>query len=157
MTQQPTSQRSELIKFGIVVLIAVIVVLVVALSRPFIFGRVVPAVLGEGDPVPVMDQPGADDAYPPAADDAAADEGDETDGMGGEPETAVPATDDTATEGATAEEDSTITHVVQAGETLFAIARIYDVTVDELVAANNITNPNVVPVGTELKIPKNSD
>lgn len=157
MTQQPTDQRAEIIKFGVVVLIALIVVLVVALSRPFIFGRVVPAVLGEGEPVPVIDQPAADDAYPAAGNDAAADEDDATDGMGGEPETAVPATDDTATEGETATEDDTITHVVQPGETLFAIARIYDVTVDELVAANNITNPNVVPVGTALKIPKDSE
>ncbi|TVR20750.1 MAG: LysM peptidoglycan-binding domain-containing protein [Anaerolineaceae bacterium] len=45
------------------------------------------------------------------------------------------------------------THVVQSGETLGAIARRYGVTINAIVARNNITNPNVLSVGQELIIP----
>lgn len=48
------------------------------------------------------------------------------------------------------------THVVQPGESLSSIARdqlgSMDYT-DELIEANDITNPNVVEVGTELVLP----
>ena len=44
-------------------------------------------------------------------------------------------------------------HVVQSGETLLAIARQYGVTVDDIVQANNLTDPNRLSVGQELKIP----
>ncbi len=44
-------------------------------------------------------------------------------------------------------------HVVQAGETLFRIAQTYGVTVDDLVAANNLPNRNVIHVGQRLIIP----
>jgi LysM repeat protein len=45
------------------------------------------------------------------------------------------------------------THIVQAGETLFRIAALYNTTVETLAAMNNITNPNVIPAGTILKVP----
>lgn len=151
MTQQPVSRRSEAIKFGIVVLIAVIVVLVVALSRPFIFNRVVPAVLGEGETAVERD-----DAYPApdAAQEEEMDASEPAEGVGGVGNgEAENGTEEPASEEAEAPEPPAIQHVVQPGETLFAIARIYNVTVDQLVAANNIANPNVVPVGTTLVIP----
>lgn len=44
-------------------------------------------------------------------------------------------------------------HVVQQGEVLSVIAEIYGVSLDELIAANRITNPNLVSPGTELVIP----
>ncbi len=44
-------------------------------------------------------------------------------------------------------------HVVQPGETLLSIARQYQVTVEELIAANDITDPNTIRVGQELVIP----
>lgn len=69
--------RSEWIKFGILIAVFVIVILVVALSRPLIFGHIVPAVMGTGQvrmPVatePIDAQPGgeveqlpANEAYP---------------------------------------------------------------------------------------------
>jgi len=46
-----------------------------------------------------------------------------------------------------------IWHVVRPGETLTSIARMYGVTVDEIVAANGITNPNLIYVGQRLLIP----
>ncbi len=51
----------------------------------------------------------------------------------------------------------TQTHIVQAGETLTAIARQYNSTVQAIVDANNIANPNRVDAGTELIIPVGSD
>ncbi len=45
-------------------------------------------------------------------------------------------------------------HTVQRGETLASIAAKYGVTVQEIAAANNITNPNLIAVGQELFIPQ---
>ncbi len=46
-----------------------------------------------------------------------------------------------------------IVHVVQEGETLFEIARQYGVSVETLMAANNITDRSLVQLGQELTIP----
>lgn len=46
-----------------------------------------------------------------------------------------------------------ITHVVQAGETTASIARRYDVTINAIVVANNLANPNFIYVGQQLRIP----
>lgn len=45
------------------------------------------------------------------------------------------------------------TYTVKAGDTLYAIALRYGVTVTQLAKANNITNPNLIRVGQTLKIP----
>lgn len=44
-------------------------------------------------------------------------------------------------------------HIVQAGEVLSVIAETYGVSLDELIAANRIADPNLVSPGTELVIP----
>lgn len=44
-------------------------------------------------------------------------------------------------------------YTVQRGDTLSAIAKRYNTTVDELVRLNNITNPNLIITGQKLKIP----
>ena len=44
-------------------------------------------------------------------------------------------------------------HVIQAGETLFQIASLYGVTIDLIVAANEIPDVNQLEVGQELLIP----
>jgi LysM repeat protein len=50
--------------------------------------------------------------------------------------------------------DGTVIHVVQAGENLFRISLRYGVTVDEIVAANNLGSPDaILSVGQELIIP----
>jgi murein DD-endopeptidase MepM/ murein hydrolase activator NlpD len=46
-----------------------------------------------------------------------------------------------------------VVHVVQAGETLFAIAQQYGVTVNAIVAANEIADPDWIHVGQRLRIP----
>lgn len=45
------------------------------------------------------------------------------------------------------------THVVQSGESMSQIALEYGVTVDEILAANGLSNPNDLRVGQELLIP----
>jgi LysM repeat protein/uncharacterized protein YvpB len=44
-------------------------------------------------------------------------------------------------------------YVVQTGDTLFEIAEKYGMTVDALAQANNLANPNLIVVGSQLKIP----
>lgn len=44
-------------------------------------------------------------------------------------------------------------HVVQAGETLLAIALQYDTTTQAILEANNLSDPNFLRVGQELVIP----
>lgn len=43
-----------------------------------------------------------------------------------------------------------LTHIVQAGESLGRIAEYYDTTMEELIALNEIVNPNSIYVGQEL-------
>jgi LysM repeat protein len=44
-------------------------------------------------------------------------------------------------------------HIVQAGENLYRIALRYGFTVEELVAYNNIANPDAIDVGQAIRIP----
>lgn len=44
------------------------------------------------------------------------------------------------------------THIIQPGETLGGIAKTYGITLDELIQANNITNPNRILRGQALTI-----
>lgn len=48
---------------------------------------------------------------------------------------------------------STIIHTVQSGETLFRIATRYGVTVNEMVAANDLSDPTLIYAGQQLIIP----
>lgn len=47
-----------------------------------------------------------------------------------------------------------VIHIVQQGETLLAIAEQYGVTVQEIVAANGLENPDHLQIGQELIIPQ---
>ncbi len=60
--------------------------------------------------------------------------------------TAVPRED-------TAEPENGIVHVVQPGQTLWRIARAYDVALDTLVEANGVLDPSRVEVGTPIFVP----
>ncbi|MDX1616251.1 MAG: LysM peptidoglycan-binding domain-containing protein [Candidatus Promineifilaceae bacterium] len=46
------------------------------------------------------------------------------------------------------------THIIQPGETLNSIAAAYGITVEELVRANELPNPNIIYVGQMLIIPE---
>ncbi len=47
----------------------------------------------------------------------------------------------------------TCVHVVAAGDNLFRISLRYNVTINDIAAANGISNPNIIVVGTSLNIP----
>jgi LysM repeat protein len=66
------------------------------------------------------------------------------------PSVAAPA----ATSAATGEAEY-ITYKVQWGDTLFSIAQRYDTSVEVISALNNISRPDQISTGMELKIPKN--
>jgi len=44
-------------------------------------------------------------------------------------------------------------HVVQAGETVYSLARRYHTTVWAIAVANNLYNPNIIYAGQRLVIP----
>jgi len=157
--------RGELLKFGILVIALLFTVLIIALLRPYIFNTVVPAVLGEGQPTaPVVDETDAETIKPATeeAEESEAAEEDESDSVGAEEESEATDSSTESPEEVTGPEDPedfptavpAQTHTVQVGENLTAIAERYGVTIQAIVAANNITNPDHVAVGTVLIIPE---
>ncbi len=50
----------------------------------------------------------------------------------------------------------TLYHYVKPGETLWGIAKYYDVDLDYLISLNSISNPKNIRVGTRIFIPSNS-
>ena len=44
-------------------------------------------------------------------------------------------------------------HIVQAGDTLGTLSELYDVPLDDIMAENGMTNPNLISVGQQLIIP----
>lgn len=151
-----TSSRGEWLRFAILALVMLGAIVVVALVRPLIFDRIVPAIMGEGlqsapviQPVQVVPTEMVAPAETPLVETVEAVE--TTDAV----ETAEPTTEEAAA--APTESPPTATtvqHVVQPGENLTTIARSYNVTVQAIIAANNITNPNRINAGTVLLIPQ---
>lgn len=148
--------RSELIKFGILVLVFFGIIAVVALSRPLIFDWLLPAIVQPVEvPAPGNGVGGAvevPEGYP------APETGGElflpslvTDESGEAGETAVD-TPNSPTEEPTAEPEPTV-HVVRAGDTLIRIAEQHNVPVQALMEANGLQNPNYIQVGQTLLIP----
>ncbi len=72
---------------------------------------------------------------------------------GSEPTAAPGATPGPLTPTTASQEGFPKTHVVQPGETLFAIGRLYGVSPDAIIAANNLANPNLLQPGDTLTIP----
>lgn len=157
--------QGELLKFGILALVLLFTVLIIALLRPLIFNKIVPAVLGEGQPTaPITDDIDAE-TIKPAIEEPGESEAGESETV--DSEDGADVTDSSAEGGEEAAEPQNPedfptavpaqSHTVQAGENLTAIARQYGVTVQAIVAANNITDPDRVAVGTVLIIPEGSD
>jgi LysM repeat protein len=157
--------RGELLKFGILVIVLLFTVLIIALLRPYIFNTIVPAVLGEGQPTaPVVDESDGEAIKPDVEETEASEAVEESENEAADTEEESEATDSSAgtTEEAAEPENPedfptavpAQSHTVQAGENLTTIAQRYGVTVQAIVAANNLTNPDRVAVGTVLIIPE---
>ncbi|WP_420645433.1 LysM peptidoglycan-binding domain-containing protein [Candidatus Leptofilum sp.] len=50
-------------------------------------------------------------------------------------------------------DDGPLIHIVQPGDTLGTISQLYDVSLDEIMAENGLSNPNIISVGQQLVIP----
>ena len=73
------------------------------------------------------------------------------------PTAAVPeASDDTAATPTAASAASSTTYTVKRGDSAFTIARQFGVSIDDLLAANGIANPNHVEAGQVLTVPAGS-
>jgi LysM repeat protein len=175
------SPAGEMLRFYALIIILGVVILVVAVTRPLIFGRIVPAVMGEGIVISTPEPPATDeeqetdmpaespDETEPATEETT-DTGDSSDEAASPEENTADSassaetnneaeTTDESNVGETAENETTpTTHIVQEGETLQKIAAQYGVTLQELIAANGLVNPDYIQVADELVIPrKNSN
>lgn len=150
-------RRMEYLKFGILAVILLVIVVGVALAQPLIFDRIVPAVMGGDSSTAGLDETSPADA--PANQDTTAPE-DNTQNL---PIISVPGSDGAGSDGAGTggeggEEGATAvpaqTYVVQQGDTLNSIARQFNTTVEAIVAANDIQNPDSLLVGETLIVPQ---
>jgi LysM repeat protein len=127
-----------MVKFLILIGILFLTVLVVAVTRPLIFEQIVPTVLGwEGDEAMPTDRVAPDEI----------------------PEISTPAPTATASPTvppATSTPPPTATlqvYLVQPGDTLTRIADRFGVSMETLIDANNLANPNQLLPGDRLIIP----
>lgn len=128
----------EWLKFSGLVAVCVSVVAVIAFSRPFVFGRLVPAVLGEHLVAIPPPQPPSDPPPTPVS------------------LTETPAATPTATATPplpTATLAAILTYTVQPGENLTLIAQKHGVAVEQILTLNRISNPDQITAGTVLIIP----
>lgn len=166
-TGNAVSPRSEWIKFVILAAIMLGAVLVVALLRPYIFNHVVPAVMGEGMAQPakdenelhmpvITDSPREEESAEEGSAEMAAPEDSAAPEAYPAPETEEPV-QETVDEAENAETEtavSTLDHIVQPNENLTTIARQYNTTIQAILDANDIPNPNRIDAGTILHIPQ---
>jgi LysM repeat protein len=50
-------------------------------------------------------------------------------------------------------DDGPLIHIVQAGDTLGTISGLYDVSLDDIMAENGLTNANIISIGQQIIIP----
>lgn len=158
--------RGEWLKFGALILVSLGVVGAVALARPLVFERMVPAILGE-----FLAEPETLPAEAPAEPDAGVETDDQMDTeatvevetqSASEMEAGGEAAAGSADEAASSEEaveptgepGEDLIHTVQAGENLTVIARNYGVSVEAILTLNEIENADRITAGDELRIPR---
>lgn len=160
--EQQDGSRGEWLRFGALVGVLLGAILVVWAVRPFVTNRVVPAFLGDWGEAHQVSLPILEAGETPVQEESGVEVEEETavDTDPASAEASEPADIDEAypapTEPAPAAEEAAgeTMHVVQRGDTLFAIAQQYHVTIEQITSANNITNPNQIAIGDTLKIPQ---
>ena len=158
-----TRLSDELTKFGVLVIVMIVVVLVVALSRPLIFEVIVPVVLGDGlvtpaqplEPIsPAVEAPPVEEpAVEAPVDDIPAAQESETD-TAASPAEEVPVEAESEPMEALPTLVTATTHVVKTGETLTVISDQYNISVQAIVNANNLPSADRIQVGDLLTIPQ---
>lgn len=69
------------------------------------------------------------------------------------PNLAAPPPDSAAAEPVAPAAEEPVIHTVQAGETLGRISQQYEVSIQDILAANGLSDPNFISVGQQLTIP----
>lgn len=142
--RQELDRRGEVVKFLVLVAVMLVTVLVVAAARPLIFGQIVPGVLGwqaeeTGTGLPAPPTPTPRPTALPT------------------PEPTLPIVERTPVSGSpTSGPAPTLTlqvYQVQSGDNLNTIANRYGVSVQAIIEANNLTNPDRIMPGDQLIIP----
>lgn len=168
--------RNQWILFGILAGILIGVVLAIAVMRPLIFNRIVPAVMGDfvtPDPA-AMDETMPEENQPSSDESATGNESNDVENAeDSSNEVFIPAASsgDGAEETTTSEEEGSqpaaeetipeppapapVTHTVQVGDNLTKISAQYGVSVQDIMAANNLPNADYISVGQVLIIPTN--
>lgn len=144
-------RRGEMIKFMVLVLALVGTVFAIALLRPLIFDRIVPAVLGWEQPA---DAPEATAPEQPVSDDVAPATTGGEEGSIPVIMTATPGAEGGDREDLGAPLPTPRLYEVQAGDSLARIAEQFDLSVEALVQANGISDPERIQVGDVLVIPE---
>ncbi len=150
--------RRQYINFGILTAILLGIVLVVALVAPVITPKLVGAIMGDNLAKAELVREAADDVQEtqpeeaPVPEEVPVNENAYPAPEAGNGAQAAPVDENAAQPEPVA--PTAVTHQVQAGETLFSIARQYNLTTEDLIRANNITTPNNIPVGMVLVIPQ---
>ncbi len=160
--------------------IFLITVLVIRVIGPIIFTQYVPPIMGlteESDEAEPIDGQEGDSEFVPIEPESEAEtgetgseEGEAEDNAGAESEDSQqidesetePLQTDEETSGkvegeetGTAESESAaVIYIVQYGDTLTSIAAVNQLTVEQLLAANDLANPNLLKPGDELMIPQ---
>lgn len=128
---------AEYIKFGFLVLILMGTLILIALLSPFIFNRVIPIVLGMDPDTTTLSEPLLSPQPLSTV----------------EPQPANPMPSTSSTPAAALESAGTV-HVVQEGQSIYRIAIMYGLRVEDIAAANHIVSPSKIDVGTVLVIPQ---
>lgn len=146
--------RGELVKFAALVVVLLLTVLVISGLRPLIFDHIVPAVLGWDDEpsqpagAPIEEaEPSSQETTLPSTLTATTESEPEQDD-----EEAIATPELTSTP--QPEPSSTpVTYEVQGGDRLIDIAENFDVSIEAIVQANGIADPNRIQAGDVLVIP----
>lgn len=151
--------RGELAKFAVLVVVLLLTVLVISGLRPLIFDHIVPAVLGwDGEPSQPAAATATEEGEPAATETSAPLTPTAT--VESRPEEA--GEEEEVEETATAEPTNTpepepsstpVSYEVQRGDRLIDIAESFGVTVEAIVQANGIADPNRIQAGQVLIIP----
>lgn len=137
---QKADNTSEYLKFVALLVVFLVVILALAALSPRLIGEVMPAVLGLGGAPAEQSMP-------------AAEENPEIEGApagSAVPEQSSPG----KIQEETGAQNEILQHEVQEGQTLFQIAELYGVSVQQLAAANNLVSPAQLQVGAILIIPQ---
>ena len=135
---QKPDDTPEYLKFLALLVVFLVVILALAALSPRLVGEVTPSVLGLDGAPAVEEGPAVEDAPVSEPESAAA------------PEQAAPVESLDGTDA----EAAGLQHEVQAGQTLYQLAALYGVSVQEIAAANNLINPAQLEAGTVLIIPQ---